>query len=379
LVFSPLAYAKESIEFLLQDILVVKVTLNNESFKYTIAVGINDDNKKIGYIVEWQNLVTKQKKVTLNYNSFTNNNAALLFSLMQTGLTNEIKKQIGKFIIIENNLGFNIHNKSTRDPLKLQLISNLKLDLLYEIKGTAVSLWAVDNLERTLIIETSENGASIYINEKFVGLSPLKVTFKGRVTITIRAEKKGFLTQEIVLSLKKVGENKILIELNPFDNLDRIIKIRSFPSTDAEVYFNDIFIGSTPLTYTIKGNTIGIITLKKNNLSTSIYIDGTKSGEYEIPVYFDSEIRKISFITDEKDAVLFINGKPFDFIPCTFEFYGEQYFIGQVKTKTKISSYFLIYANPNESKVMKIFLNRTIIKKTFEIFDFFKRLFLKIF
>jgi len=376
--FSPILHAKESFEFLLKDILNIKVTSNNLKFQYSIAIGIDDDNKKVGYIVEWRNLVTNQSNVTINYNSFTNGNVNLLFNLMQTGVINEIKKQIGKFIIVENSIGFNIYDKNTKDPLKYLLISNLKLDLLYEIKGRSVSIWTVDNLERILIIQTSEKGASIYINGKFVGLSPLKITFKGRVSITIRVEKEGYSPQEISITLKKTGENKINIDLGPFDNFERILKIKSYPSIDSKVYYNNVLIGSTPLTFVIKGKTSGYITLKKNNLSISTYFDGSKSGEYEIPIYFDAEIRKITILSNEKDSILIIEGKPIDFLPFTFEYYGEKYFIGQIKTKSKMSSPFLIYANPNETKVIKISLSKSIVKKTYTLFQIIQKLFKEI-
>jgi len=368
--FSNILFAKETIEFILLDIFIVNFSVNNMNYQYSVAVGLDDNNKRIGYIVEWKNLSTKQGNVTVNYNSFTNNNVNLLFSLMQSGLFNEIKKQIGKFIIIENNTGFNFYDKKSKDPIKLNIISTLKLDLLYEIKGRNVSNWYIDNFERILILQTSVKNASIYINDKFVGLSPLKLTFKGRVTVKIRAEKEGYETKEMVLTLKKTGENKIFIDLGEFDNLDRIIKIRCYPSFDANVFYNDIPIGHAPITHTIKGKTSGIITLKKNNISTSIYFDGSKNGEYEINLYFDAEPRKIEFLSTTKDSVLFLNGKSIDFLPYTLEYFGEKYFIGQIKSKTKISPTFLVWANPNESKFIKVSLDKYInknIKKFFYI------------
>lgn len=67
-----------------------------------------------------------------------------------------------------------------------------------------------------LIIDTSPSGAAIYINNEYVGRSPLRVDLKRRYrlqnTIEIRAEKRGYRDATTIL---RPRQNRVMLNLRP--------------------------------------------------------------------------------------------------------------------------------------------------------------------
>lgn len=84
-------------------------------------------------------------------------------------------------------------------------------------------------MERTIIINIDVSGAFVYINGKYVGKTPLKLKFKGRVDLKIRIELEGYEKKEINVQLTKREDTLLNINLkkldieNQTDNFERNI------------------------------------------------------------------------------------------------------------------------------------------------------------
>ncbi len=132
-------------------------------------------------------------------------------------------------------------------------------------------------------VNTNPPGASLYINDSLIGVSPYLVKGLPVKLYTLKIVKTGYAT--IISDVDAVSDQTYLVEQNLAAG--KQLKVRSFPN-DAEVVYQNHVIGKTPMSYSFPSGKIELKvkktgydeisdTINTEVLVDSVYLDLTKS------------------------------------------------------------------------------------------------------
>tara|TARA_B100000965_G_scaffold390080_1_gene396505 strand:- start:3978 stop:5858 length:1881 start_codon:yes stop_codon:yes gene_type:complete len=139
-------------------------------------------------------------------------------------------------------LSVNLNKSSNEIILKKQNFKNKKIDLTIKDNKDISLFYELDPDENQISIITSPTAATIFLNEEYIGISPLK--FSNIKKGILKIKKYGFLDIEV-----DITKNTKNINLKLKEDMSRV-SFYSDPIT--EVYLNDDFIGTTPFTKDIQ-------------------------------------------------------------------------------------------------------------------------------
>lgn len=105
----------------------------------------------------------------------------------------------------------------------------------------------------TLAVETTPDGASVYINDDYKGTTPLTLTLEDG-TYDLKITKDGYETIQETITLYPGKTITITRELKP---LPATLTIKTTPE-DVSVYVNGVYKGKTPLTLTLEPGTYNL-------------------------------------------------------------------------------------------------------------------------
>lgn len=139
-------------------------------------------------------------------------------------------------------LSLNLNKSTNKIILKKQNFKNKKIDLTITDNKNISLFYELDPDENQILITTSPAQSSIFLNDEYIGISPLKLsnTQEGM----LKAKKYGFLD-----SLIEITKNTKNINLSLKKDMSRV---SFYSDPNSEVYLNDEFIGTTPFTKNIQ-------------------------------------------------------------------------------------------------------------------------------
>ena len=288
----------------------------SDSFANTISPAISN----IGYVYNDAKLLKKNeinnfdktlintKIIKINENTLTE----ILYS--KTLMLEYIKKNSSQYLITgtleikNNNLFYKFIFIDALNDQTYTFNFETNRDKSYDYVETVVKkiseiLW--QNQTQTLEINSNSKGALIYIDDYFIGVTPLKTKFiKGEFTLT--AIQDNFLSYKQKLNINDKSI-KIFIN-NSLIKGDSILEITSNPK-GAKIYLNQKFLGISPI---IKSDLIsGNYSLR---ISKKNFID--KYSDIELK---KNKTTKLNFNLSKGETEKYFNQKQFVFGKTTYK------------------------------------------------------------
>ncbi len=106
-----------------------------------------------------------------------------------------------------------------------------------------------DTIKKTskgsLYVDTKPEGAKIYIDESYKGMSPVNLTMLSASRISVKATKNGYNDQKETVFIREGRDTKLTLQLFPIVTKGGNIKVTSKPS-GAKWYIDGAYAGTTP-------------------------------------------------------------------------------------------------------------------------------------
>jgi serine/threonine protein kinase len=175
-----------------------------------------------------------------------------------------------------------------------------------QLTGINIKLLKAGTEKLTLI--TNPEGAMLYLDDKYVGTSPLRNYAVNSGTFRLRIEKIGFTTLDSSVSIVK-GENALNIALlKKAMGETGGIKITSNPTT-ASVWLNQEFVGSTPYENSeLETGSYKIIIRKKGyaDYNTTVKVTSNKTASVSTKLL---QVGKLVVTSEPSEAEVYLNNK----------------------------------------------------------------------
>ena len=180
----------------------------------------------------------------------------------------------------------------------------LKSPYIYEI----VDIDSI-TIPRQIDFDSTAERTKVYVDNAYMGETPVSVTVKGIRNISIRAEKEGYVTQKLTYATEK--NNAIKINMGLYDMDPRVLTVNTTPTQNSALYLNGRYVGTSGKPFTYYGRIFSGDTIRAdaNGLSSTMTIGALGKGEYAYNLAFDAEPRNVTITSSPTSASYTLNGK----------------------------------------------------------------------
>ena len=214
-------------------------------------------------------------------------------------------------------------------------------------------VYNLEKLEKILPIITEPTNATIEIDGKFIGISPISYKFTIGKTYNLKITKENYkpINETIFIT-----ENVYKLPVYNLEKLEKILPIITEP-TNATIEIDGKFIGISPISYKFTiGKNYNIKITKENYkpINETIFITENVN---KLPVYNLEKLEKIlPIITEPTNATIEIDGKYIGISPISYKFtIGKNYNIKITKENYKpINETIFITENVNKLPVYNL-------------------------
>ena len=176
----------------------------------------------------------------------------------------------------------------------------------------------MQEVNKKLVINSEPNQASVFLNNVEVGVTPLSVNLN-TTSNNILIKKSEYKDSNIDYIVKNNNSDQIIIKLIEDED---VININTVPS-QASLFFNEDYIGSSPLKFKIQDR--GILKVKKYG-----YVDDI--------INITKDTKELNIVLTEDLSEVFISSDPPSDVFLNEEYIGKTPFIKKIqKIKHKIS------------------------------------------
>ena len=176
----------------------------------------------------------------------------------------------------------------------------------------------MQEVNKKLVINSEPNQASVFLNNVELGVTPLSVNLN-TTSNNILIKKSEYKDSTIDYIVKNNNSDQIIIKLIEDED---VININTVPS-QASLFFNEDYIGITPLKFKIQDK--GILKVKKYG-----YVDNK--------INITKDTKKLNIVLTEDSSEVFISSDPPSDVFLNEEYIGKTPFTKKIqKIKHKIS------------------------------------------
>ena len=176
----------------------------------------------------------------------------------------------------------------------------------------------MQEVNKKLVINSEPNQASVFLNNVELGVTPLSVNLN-TTSNNILIKKSEYKDSNIDYIVKNNNSDQIIIKLIEDED---VININTVPS-QASLFFNEDYIGITPLKFKIQDK--GILKVKKYG-----YVDNK--------INITKDTKKLNIVLTEDSSEVFISSDPPSDVFLNEEYIGKTPFTKKIqKIKHKIS------------------------------------------
>ena len=320
------------------------------SYKFTIGKNYNIKITKENY-----KPINETIFITENVNKLPVYNLEKLEKILPiiTEPTNATIEIDGKFIGISPisykfTIGKNYNIKITKENYK-----PINETIFVPENINKLPVYNLEKLEKNLPIITEPSNARIYIDDNYIGISPISYKFTIGKNYNIKITKENYkpINETIFIT-----ENVNKLPIYNLEKLEKILPIITEPS-NARIYIDDNYIGISPISYKFTiGKTYNLKITKENYkpINETIFITENTN---KLPVYNLEKLEKnLPIITEPSNASIEIDGIYLGISPISYKFtMGKNYNIKITKENYKpINETIFITENVNKLPVYNL-------------------------